>query len=37
MNIILCVDKNNGLLFFGKRLSLDRVLREKILEISSGG
>ena len=37
MNIILCVDKNNGLLFFGKRLSLDCVLREKILEISSGG
>jgi hypothetical protein len=33
MNIILCVDKNNGMLFGGKRLSQDCVLRNKILEI----
>lgn len=36
MNIIVCIDKNGGMSFFGKRLSQDRVLREKILEISSG-
>lgn len=34
MNIILCVDKNNGMLFGGKRLSQDCILREKILEIA---
>lgn len=33
MNIILCVDKNNGMLFGGRRLSQDCILREKILEI----
>lgn len=33
MNIILCVDKNNGILFGGRRLSQDCILREKILEI----
>ena len=36
MNIIVCIDKNGGMSFCGKRLSQDRVLREKILEISSG-
>ena len=36
MNIIICIDKNNGLSFCGKRQSQDRVLREKILEISNG-
>ena len=34
MNIILCVDKNNGMLFGGKRLSQDCILREKIFEIA---
>jgi hypothetical protein len=34
MNIILCIDKNNGMLFGGKRLSQDCILREKILEIA---
>lgn len=36
MNIIVCIDKNGGMSFCGKRLSQDRVLREKILKISSG-
>ena len=36
MNIILCVDKNGGMSFCGKRQSQDRVLREKILVITSG-
>ena len=34
MNIIICIDKNNGMSFFGKRQSQDRVLREKMLEIA---
>ncbi len=37
MNIILCIDKNGGMSFCGKRQSQDRVLREKIFEISSAG
>ena len=36
MNIIVCIDKNGGMAFMGKRQSQDRVLREKILEISKG-
>lgn len=36
MNIIVCTDKNGGMAFMGKRQSQDRVLREKILEISNG-
>lgn len=36
MNVIVCIDKNGGMMFGGKRQSQDRVLREKILEISSG-
>jgi hypothetical protein len=36
MNIIVCIDKNNGMAFMGKRQSMDCVLREKILEITSG-
>lgn len=36
MNIIVCVDKNNGMMFMGKRQSQDKSLREKILEITSG-
>lgn len=34
MNIIICIDKNNGMSFCGKRQSQDRILREKILEIA---
>ena len=36
MNIIICIDKNNGMMFCGKRQSQDRVLREKVLEITNG-
>ncbi len=36
MNVIVCLDKNNGMMFMGKRQSQDRVLREKILEITNG-
>ncbi len=33
MKLIFCVDKKNGMMFFGKRQSQDSVLREKILEM----
>ena len=33
MNVIICVDKNNGMLFNGRRQSQDSVLREKVLEL----
>lgn len=36
MNIIVCIDKNNGMSFMGKRQSMDCVLREKLLEIVGG-
>lgn len=36
MNIILCIDKNSGMMFMGKRQSQDKVLREKILEMTNG-
>lgn len=35
MNIILCVDKSNGMLFNNRRQSQDRELISKITEISS--
>ena len=34
-NIIVCVDKDNGMLFNNRRLSKDKILCEKILEITS--
>lgn len=34
MNIIVVVDNNNGMLFNNRRLSRDRVLAAKILDIS---
>lgn len=36
MNVIVCIDKNGGMAFMGKRQSMDCVLREKVLEISNG-
>ncbi len=36
MNIVVCIDKNGGMSFCGKRQSQDRVLREKVLEITNG-
>lgn len=36
MKIIICVDKENGMLFMGKRQSQDSMLRNKILKIVGG-
>lgn len=36
MNLIVCIDKNNGMLFNGRRQSQDSVLREKALELCAG-
>ena len=33
MKICLCVDKKNGMMFFGKRQSQDRVQRERMLDL----
>lgn len=35
MKLILCVDKKNGIMFFGKRQSQDSVLREWIVNHTS--
>jgi hypothetical protein len=35
MKLIFCVDENNGMMFMDKRQSQDRVLRKRILEITS--
>lgn len=35
MNIIVCVDKNNGMMFNNRRQSQDRELITKVMEISS--
>ena len=36
MNIIVCVDKNYGMMFNGRRQSQDSILREKVMELSTG-
>lgn len=36
MNIIVCVDKKNGMLFNSRRQSQDRELIKKVIEICSG-
>ena len=36
MKIIICLDDNNGMLFNGRRQSMDRKLRERICQISRG-
>lgn len=36
MNLIVCVDDDNGMLFNQRRQSQDRILRQRILEITSG-
>lgn len=35
MKIIVCVDKNKGMMFHQRRQSQDRIVREKILEITT--
>lgn len=37
MNVIVCVDKNNGMLFNNRRQSQDRELVKKVIKICSGG
>lgn len=37
MNVIVCLDNNGGMLFNKRRQSQDKVLRKRILEISSNG
>ena len=36
MNIIVCIDKNGGMMFNGQRQSQDSILREKVMELSAG-
>ena len=36
MNIIVCVDKKNGMMFNGRRQSQDSVLRSKVMELCAG-
>ena len=36
MNLIVCLDDRNGMMFNGRRLSRDRILREYLLELSGG-
>lgn len=36
MNIIVCVDKKNGVMFNGRRQSQDKVLRSKVMELCYG-
>lgn len=37
MRPIICIEDNGGMLLFGKRLSKDRVLRQRILELTAEG
>ena len=37
MNLILCVDEGGGMSFFGRRQSMDRVLRQKALALAGEG
>lgn len=37
MKIAICVDKSNGILFGGKRLSQDSILRNKLIELVGDG
>lgn len=36
MILIVCIDKKDGMLFGGRRQSKDKILREKMLELSAG-
>lgn len=36
MKLIFCIEKDKGLMFFGKRHTSDRVLMEKLLSLSAG-
>ena len=36
MNIIVCIDKRNGMMFNGRRQSQDKKLRERVMELCAG-
>ena len=36
MTMVVCVDDANGMMFGGRRQSMDRVLRAKLLEMTAG-
>lgn len=36
MKLIICLEKNKGMMFFGKRHSQDRELRKKLIEMTDG-
>lgn len=36
MKLIFCLEKDNGIMFFGKRHSQDRNLRKKLIEMTEG-
>lgn len=36
MKIIICLDNNKGMCFNGRRVSKDRVVTEKIMELTAG-
>lgn len=36
MRPIVCIEDNGGMMFFGKRLSKDRILRERVLTLTAG-
>ena len=36
MIVVVCLDNKNGMLFGGKRQSIDRALRQRLLEIAKG-
>ena len=36
MKIAVCIDKDNGMMLFDRRLSMDRVQREKLLSLTDG-
>lgn len=37
MNIALCISKSGGMLFNNRRVSQDRILRQKLLELAGEG
>lgn len=36
MKLIICLEKDKGMMFFGKRHSQDRNLRKKLIEMTAG-
>ena len=37
MKLIVCLDDDNGMLFLGRRQSMDRCVREQILDLAKDG